>query len=113
MVDCRRLVEELSRLTVVEAAELAKLLNERLESPTTWPVINPGTTKKHPPSKEMTIIAIGEWARDDDNPIFPVGANPKRLLVCPTSPPNDGLIAGHRYLFKSAKGWKAGQLPNL
>jgi hypothetical protein len=29
-------------------------------------------------------------------------------VSCP--PPNDGLIAGHRYLFKNAQGWKANQL---
>jgi HipA-like C-terminal domain len=58
----------------------------------------------------MTVISVGTWARDEDNPVFPVGANPKRLLLCPGRPPSAELIAGHRYLFKTAKGWKAGQL---
>jgi hypothetical protein len=58
----------------------------------------------------MTVIAVGAWARDEDNPVYPVGANPKRLLLCPVKTPHPELIAGHRYLFKTAKGWKAGQL---
>lgn len=62
------------------------------------------------PETEMTVVYVGAWARDEDNPVYPVGANPKRLLLCPAQPPHADLIAGHRYLFKTAKGWKAGQL---
>lgn len=58
----------------------------------------------------MTVISVGTWARDEDNPVYPVGANPKQLLLCPNPAPHGDLIAGHRYLFKTAKGWKAGQL---
>jgi hypothetical protein len=43
----------------------------------------------------MTVIAVGTWARDEDNPVYPVGANPKRLLLCPAQPPHAELIAGH------------------
>ena len=60
-------------------------------------------------SEAIPIISVGAWERDEDNPIFPVGANPKRLLICPDPPPHDDLIAGHRYLFKTAQGWKAKQ----
>jgi hypothetical protein len=58
----------------------------------------------------MTVVSVGTWTRDEDNPVHPVGANPKRLLLCPTPAPHTDLIAGHRYLFKTAKEWKAGQL---
>lgn len=58
----------------------------------------------------MTIVHVGSWSRDEDNPVYPVGANPKRLLLCPAQPPDGELIAGHRYLFKTAKDWKVGQL---
>jgi hypothetical protein len=58
----------------------------------------------------MEVVSVGTWPRDEDYPVFPVGANPKRLLLCPAQPPHAELIAEHRYLFKSAKGWKAGQV---
>jgi hypothetical protein len=58
----------------------------------------------------MKVVSIGTWARDEDYPVYPVGANPKRLLLCPAQPPYADLIAGHRYLLKTARGWKSGQL---
>src|SRR5262249_747225 len=58
----------------------------------------------------MVIVPVGTWAKDEDYPVYPVGANPKRLLLCPAQPPSADLIPGHRYLFKTAKEWKAGQL---
>lgn len=58
----------------------------------------------------MTVIQIGSWKRDEDNPIFPVGANPKQLVFCPNPAPGADLIPNHRYLFKRAEGWKAGQV---
>jgi hypothetical protein len=107
VVDFSKLIEQLSSLTVLEASELGRLLNEKWGASKAWPSI---IRKQPTPVTEMTVVAVSEWARDDDNPVFPVGANPKRLLVCPTPAPHQDLIAGHRYLFKSAKGWKAGQL---
>jgi hypothetical protein len=97
VVDLSQLVEDLSGLTVLEATELASLLTRR------W-------SKPFAPKDEMSVISVGEWASDDDNPVYPVGANPKRLLVCPTPAPQKELIAGHRYLFKSPKERKAPQL---
>lgn len=58
----------------------------------------------------MAVIQIGNWKQDEDNPIFPVGANPKRLLICPDTSQHPDLIQNHRYLFKRAEGWKAGQV---
>jgi HipA-like C-terminal domain len=55
-------------------------------------------------------VDVSQWATDEDNPIFPVGSKPKKLLVCPNEPPLPWLIPGHRYLFKNAEGWQAGQL---
>jgi hypothetical protein len=97
VVDLSQLVEDISGLTVLEATELASLLTRR------W-------SKQLAPKDEMSVISVGEWASDDDNPVYPVGANPKRLLVCPTPAPQKELIAGHRYLFKSPKERKAPQL---
>jgi hypothetical protein len=55
-------------------------------------------------------VDVSRWETDEDNPIFPVGSKPKKLLVCPSDPPLPWLIPGHRYLFKNAEGWQAGQL---
>lgn len=99
MVDVSKLAENLSNLTIVEAKELATRLSKK------WAVTTP-SCKKH----QMTAVEVGQWERDEDNPIFPGGANPKRLLICPNPASAEGLIAGHRYLFKISKGWKAGQV---
>jgi hypothetical protein len=55
-------------------------------------------------------VDVSRWSTDDDNPIFPVGSKPKKLLICPDQPPFDWLIPCHGYLFKNAEGWQAGQL---
>ena len=55
-------------------------------------------------------VDVSQWSTDDDNPIFAIGSKPKRLLICPDQPPLGWLIPGHRYLFKNAEGWQAGQL---
>ncbi|HWL04228.1 MAG TPA: HipA domain-containing protein [Xanthobacteraceae bacterium] len=55
-------------------------------------------------------VDVSQWPTDEDNPVFPVGSKPKKLLICPDHPPFDWLIPGHRYLFKNAEGWQAGQL---
>ena len=100
MVDVQKLAKDLSDLTLLEAKELAARLTEK------WGTHGAPCNKK----SRMTVVSVGQWERDEDNPVFPVGANPKRLIVCPTPVPHPDLIAGHRYLFKSAKGWKASQL---
>jgi hypothetical protein len=93
VVDLSQLVEELSSLTLREATELVSLLRHRWCKPVS-----------------MTVVSVANWASDDDNPVYPVGANPKRLLICPTPSPQADLIPGHRYLFKSPKERKACQL---
>jgi hypothetical protein len=55
-------------------------------------------------------VDVSRWETDEDNPIFPIGSKPKKLLICPDDPPYPWLIGGHRYLFKNAEGWQAGQL---
>jgi hypothetical protein len=95
VVDISQLAEDLSGLSLIEAKELASLLRQKW-----WPA----------PKDRLAVISIGNWASDDDNPVYPVGANPKRLLICPTPAPRADLIAGHRYLFKTPKERKAGQL---
>jgi hypothetical protein len=61
-------------------------------------------------SQAFKLIDLSDWAPDDDNPIFPIGAQPKRLLVCPTPAPTPDLIAGHNYLFKVPPSWKRNQV---
>jgi hypothetical protein len=56
------------------------------------------------------VVDVSGWLADEDNPVFPVGSQPKTLLICPANPPCEGLIPNHRYLFKTAAGWQAGQL---
>lgn len=61
-------------------------------------------------SKSIGAVDVSDWTADEDNPIFPVGSQPKKLLVCPDNIEFPGLIPGHRYLFKKAEGWQIGQL---
>ncbi|QDM19231.1 HipA domain-containing protein [Tardiphaga sp. vice278] len=56
------------------------------------------------------VVDVSGWTADEDNPIFPVGSQPKTLLICPDPAPYEGMIPGHRYLFKTAMGWQFGQL---
>jgi hypothetical protein len=56
------------------------------------------------------VVDVSEWQPDADNPIFPVGSQPKRLLLCPANPSDTRLIPGHRYLFKVPIEWKAQQV---
>lgn len=57
-----------------------------------------------------TPLDVGEWRRDEDFAVHPIGSKPKRMLFCPDDPPAPYLIGGHAYLFKSASGWRAQQL---
>lgn len=44
------------------------------------------------------------WEPDDEFPIGPIGAKPKRIFICPSPAPHRFLIGGHRYLFKEPDG---------
>jgi len=46
------------------------------------------------------VVNLNGWEPDDEFPIGPMGAKPKRIFICPTPAPQKFLIGGHRYLFK-------------
>lgn len=56
------------------------------------------------------VVSLEGWMPDDDNPVGPQGAKPKRLVICPNPPPAPFLIGGHRYLFKHPSGFRASQV---
>ena len=56
------------------------------------------------------IVSLEGWEPDEEFPIGPQGAKPKRILICPSPPPHGFLIGGHRYLFKEPGGNHAQQI---
>lgn len=50
------------------------------------------------------VVSLNGWELDDEFPIGPMGAKPKRIFVCPSPAPHRFLIGGHRYLFKEPDG---------
>jgi len=56
------------------------------------------------------VISVASWRADEDNPVFPLGSQPKTLLLCPEEGIDQGLIPGHRYLFKNPSNWQRMQI---
>lgn len=56
------------------------------------------------------MVDLNDWELDDEFPIGPLGAKPKRIFVCPSPAPYRFLIGGHRYLFKEPSGPYAMQI---
>lgn len=56
------------------------------------------------------IVSLEDWEPDEEFPIGPQGAKPKRIFICPNPPPYGFLIGGHRYLFKEPGGNHAQQI---
>lgn len=56
------------------------------------------------------ILRIGDWAQDEDSPVFPVGSQPKTLLVCQEDLQSSEVIPGHKYIFKTPGGWQEHQI---
>lgn len=56
------------------------------------------------------IVSLEGWELDQEFPFGPQGAKPKRIVICPSPPPNSFLIGGHRYLFKEPTGARAMQI---
>ena len=56
------------------------------------------------------VVDLNDWELDDEFPIGPLGAKPKRIFVCPSPAPYQFLIGGHRYLFKEPSGLYAMQI---
>jgi len=59
---------------------------------------------------QAEVIRIGQWNRDEEFAVHPVGSKPKRMLTCPLQPGQEGLIPGHSYLFKTAADWRIHQI---
>jgi HipA-like C-terminal domain len=59
---------------------------------------------------QTEVYQVGAWDKDEDAPTYPVGSQPKELLICPAYLMQARLISGHRYLFKTPRGWQAYQL---
>jgi hypothetical protein len=55
-------------------------------------------------------VDVSTWKRDDENPIFPGGSQPKQLMICPDPPPTPQLIGGRGYILKVPIPWKANQV---
>ena len=53
---------------------------------------------------------VADWASDEEFPTFPVGSQPKELLICPEDLVQPPLIPGHKYLFKTPRGWQSYQI---
>lgn len=59
---------------------------------------------------QLSIFRVGDWTADEDNPVFPVGSQPKSLLICPDDIISSEVIPGHKYIFKTPSGWQANQI---
>jgi len=57
-----------------------------------------------------TIIDLRNWRRDENFEYHPIGTKPKRNYICPPDLDHPGLIGGHTYLFKIARGFQAYQM---
>ncbi|WP_183712617.1 hypothetical protein [Bradyrhizobium sp. ERR14] len=69
----------------------------------------PTVCGSRPQQSPGAIVDVATWRKDEENPIFPVDSKPKRLLSSPSEVAHPFLIAGHRYLYKIAQGWREQQ----
>lgn len=69
----------------------------------------PTVCGSRPQQSPGAIVDVATWRKDEDNPIFPVGSKPKRLLSSPSQVAHPFIIADHRYLYKIAQGWREHQ----
>lgn len=67
-------------------------------------------TAHRPLQTHLDVVSLAGWRPDDDNPVGPQGAKPKRIVICPDPAPHPFLLAGHRYIFKMPSGSKAQQI---
>ncbi|EHK76241.1 hypothetical protein SM0020_19622 [Sinorhizobium meliloti CCNWSX0020] len=56
------------------------------------------------------IVDVAQWRVDPDNPYYPEGKQPKRLLISPEANLPPFLLPGHKYLFKTPSGWQERQV---
>lgn len=56
------------------------------------------------------VVSIASWEPDEDFPVGPQGAKPKRIIICPNPAPHPFLIGGHRYVSKEPSGGKTQQI---
>jgi hypothetical protein len=63
-----------------------------------------------PTQTAAQVVQVAGWVQQVDPEVFPVGSKPKTLLICPENPGLPFLIPKHRYIFKTALGWRKQQL---
>tara|TARA_R100001132_G_C3271939_1_gene94028 strand:+ start:1202 stop:2155 length:954 start_codon:yes stop_codon:yes gene_type:complete len=56
------------------------------------------------------IVDVTDWPVDPENPYYPEGKQPKRLLISPGEPSQPFLLPDHKYLFKTPSGWQERQV---
>ncbi|MDL2401589.1 HipA domain-containing protein [Rhizobium mayense] len=56
------------------------------------------------------IIDVAGWEVDPDNPYYPEGKQPKKLLISPSDRLPPFLLPTHKYLFKTPTGWQEKQI---
>ncbi|MBB2840174.1 UNVERIFIED_ORG: hypothetical protein GGE64_003941 [Rhizobium etli] len=56
------------------------------------------------------IVDVSTWEVDPDNPYYPEGKQPKKLLVSPAGGLPSFLLPNHKYLFKMPTGWQERQI---
>lgn len=56
------------------------------------------------------IVDVSNWLVDPENPYYPEGKQPKRLLISPNECQFPFLLPRHKYLFKIPSGWQERQV---
>ncbi|GES47135.1 hypothetical protein RsS62_63870 [Rhizobium dioscoreae] len=56
------------------------------------------------------IVDVSGWEVDPDNPYYPEGKQPKKLLISPSHGLPPFLLPNHKYLLKMPTGWQERQI---
>jgi hypothetical protein len=56
------------------------------------------------------IVDVSGWEVDPENPYYPEGKQPKKLLISPSEGLPPFLLPNHKYLFKMPTGWQERQI---
>lgn len=56
------------------------------------------------------IVDVAAWEVDPENPYYPEGKQPKKLLVSPSGGLPPFILPNHKYLFKMPAGWQERQI---
>ncbi|WP_337181427.1 HipA domain-containing protein [Shinella sp.] len=63
-----------------------------------------------PRQKPHQIVDVATWEVDPDNPHYPEGKQPKKLLISPSGELPPFILPNHKYLFKMPAGWQEKQI---